>query len=303
MLFMLFWSSPYLSFSQLSDYALLQADGGVVLSEINAKIFSRNILISRSCYRNFDKNLTNMKTIISLFASGIIILFAAINTTKACVPASSATVFSTINITANGYTQVTNMPTGTVIQLNITLPYTQVYFNFCATNVGMVPSGTNDGFATILDANGPSANEITTGDDGCSNVSAPGYGPPNFEYTFVTTGTYFLYLTEYDPSGSDECFGSNGSNSSFIADIDYVVPGVFDVNPLPGANEYTRIPLPIATIPVSGSVFNYGSTMGTFNLYGDVFQLPNTTTPVQSYSLLNNTVNAFETLAHTRPPQ
>jgi hypothetical protein len=238
-----------------------------------------------------------MKTITSLFIAGIMILLA-LTPGKACIPAAPAPVFQTIDASANALVTVTNMPTGNVLRIIIAEPGTRLNFNFCVTNTGTVPSGTNDGFATILDVNGPSAQELAIGDDGCANVMSPGYGPPVFEFVFPAADTFYLYLTEYDPSGSDQCFGNNGSNANFDAEIDIILPPDFDVSPIATGNAYTRIPLLQATqIPLTCDVVNIGKTTDLFNLYADVFKLPNTTTPEYSQSLLMNSVNQFSTVS------
>jgi len=240
-----------------------------------------------------------MKKIISFFIASFIVLAAPYNS-NACIPAAAAPVFQTIDASSNAFIQVTNMPTGNVLQIIVTVPNTRINFNFCVTNVGTVPSGTNDGYATILDKNSALAAELGSGNDGCANVLGDGYGPPLFEFTFTYADTFYLYLTEYDPSGNDQCFGNNGSNSDYDADIDVIVPPDFDAFPEPNRVEYTQIPTTqIVPFTLGGKLTNIGISGDNVDLFVDIFKLPNTTTPVQSYTSLTNPVPPFSSVTVT----
>lgn len=134
-----------------------------------------------------------------------------------CIPTGACPIFGTV--TNIGTTVFTNMPTGYVIQINSPGPGTAYFIDLCSTNVGNnIPSGTNDSYITILDSNSSSATSLTILDDGCNNVVSPGFGPSTGTWYAPASGSYFLYLTEYDATGNDPCI-ADGVNSNYRVEI------------------------------------------------------------------------------------
>lgn len=199
---------------------------------------------------------------ITTAAAILISLFAEVNA-QPCIPASTRPVFGTVT-GSTGTFNFNNVPTGNVIQ--ITCPAANIVYNInaCGTNAGNnVPSGTNDGFVTILNANGPAATSLGTLDDGCTNMAAPGYGPPVGNWTSPAAGTYFIYLTEYDANGN--CV-ANGANTAYRFVITLTAPPsndlALDSAALPSL--YTSVALQQLTpFAVGARVRNVGGTNAT----------------------------------------
>jgi hypothetical protein len=192
-----------------------------------------------------------------------------------CYPASAAIVFGSTS-GVDGAETFANMPTGTVIELVAPVDRTTFLIDFCSTNPGLgtYPSGTNDGYATILDANSPTAIELRVGDDGCTNIDTPGYGPPVFSFIADTAGTYYLYLTEYDALGDDQCFGNDGSNSSYIAQITTTLPPPVDIA-LNSTIGFSKIPVFLKNdVNFTANAFNLGFNASTYTIKSAVYQLP-----------------------------
>lgn len=200
-----------------------------------------------------------MRIFRTLFALVFCLGFAA-SATAQCIPAAPATVAGTVPGAAGTY-PFTNVPTGRVIQLNVTAANTVFAIDMCGTNPGAnVPSGTNDSYLTILNANGPAGVSQATFDDGCANVVAPGYGPSIGNWTAPAVGTYFIYLTEYNLAGTDNCI-ADGVNAAYDFSITVTPPAATDATVLRDALEYTMVMRNhIATsIPMTGIIGNVGA--------------------------------------------
>lgn len=238
-------------------------------------VFKYNFSLSSANNITFMQTKNSfMKTLKPL----LLICFLAIANQESfaqCFPASAATVFGTTS-GVQGFETFSNIPTGTVIELVAPLDNTTFLIDFCPTNpgAGPYPSGTNDGYVTILDANDPGANVIITGNDDCANIDAPGYGPPVFTFIADFAGTYYLYLTEYESGGGDECFGNNGSNSAYIAEIITLLPQAVDVT-LNSTTGFSKIPVFLKNaVNFTVNAINLGFNATTYNVASAVYQLP-----------------------------
>lgn len=239
-------------------------------------VFKYNFSLSSANNITFMQTKNSfMKTLKPL----LLICFLAIANQESfaqCFPASAATVFGTTSGINGGTETFANMPTGTVIELVAPVDNTSFFIDFCPTNpgAGPYPSGTNDGYVTILDANNPGANNLGTGNDGCTNVDVPRYGPPVFTFVATTAGTYYLYLTEYVSGGNDPCFGSNGSNSAYIAEITTTLPQAVDVA-LNSTIGFSKIPVFLKNaVNFTVNAINLGFNATTYNVTSSVYQLP-----------------------------
>lgn len=218
-----------------------------------------------------------------------LLIFSTQSSYSQCYPAGTQPVFGTVSI-ASGTASFTNVPTGDVIQINCPAANTQYLIDLCGTNPGTnVASGTNDGFITILDANSATANGLATFDDGCTNMAAPGYGPPVGTWTAPAAGTYFIYLTEYDATGNNNCV-ADGVNSNYDFSITVTGPPSNDlaIDSAAYPKVYSSITFQQLNTPfsVGARVKNQGSTNAT-----------NVTVSVRIRDLIANTVVNTQTLS------
>lgn len=178
-----------------------------------------------------------------------------------CIPTGVRPVFGTVNA-SSGTVTFTNVPTGNVIQINCAAANTQYLIDGCGTNTGTVPDGTNDGAISVLTANSASATALQYLDDGCTNVQPQGYGPPVGTWTSPSAGTFFLYLTEWNPAGTDNCV-ADGVNNAYDFAITVTAPPSNDIS-LDSAylpSMYTSIAVQqLAPFNVGARVKNLGSS-------------------------------------------
>ncbi|MFN8287297.1 MAG: T9SS type A sorting domain-containing protein [Chitinophagales bacterium] len=228
-----------------------------------------------------------MKKIYSLLVATAL-LFSTQSSFSQCYPAGTQPVFGTVSI-ASGTTSFTNVPTGDVIQINCPAANTQYLIDLCGTNPGTnVPSGTNDGYITILDGNSATALDLANFDDGCTNMAGAGYGPPVGTWTAPAAGTYFIYLTEYDATGADPCT-ADGVNSNYDFSITVTSPPSNDlaIDSAYYPNTYSSISFQQLTSPfsVGARVKNQGSVNAT-----------NVTVSVRVRDMVSNTVVNTQTI-------
>jgi hypothetical protein len=220
------------------------------------------------------ENLTNiihhfiflyMKLIFTFLLAVCLTQFNTALYSQACIPAAAATVAGMVPGTSGNYTFM-NVPTGRVIQLTADQANTSYLIDMCGTNAGNnVPSGTNDCFLSILSANGPAATPLLTLDDGCPNMAAPGYGPAVGTWVAPAAGTYYIYLTEYNAAGSNNCI-SNGNNSNYDFSITVTAPPSYDAAIIYDNVEYTAIPryqISGGGLSLGGVVTNLGASAFT----------------------------------------
>jgi hypothetical protein len=191
--------------------------------------------------------------------SAMFLFGAAYSLTAQCIPPAAAVVFGTVP-GANGTYNFTNVPTGRVIQLTAAAANTQFAIDMCITNPGAnVPSGTNDSHLSILNQNGPGATVQATFEDGCTNMAAPGYGPDFGTWTAPTAGTFFLYLTEWNAAGNDNCI-ADGVNSNYDFAITVTAPPSTDAAITRDALEYTLVKRAhiAGALPLTGVINNVG---------------------------------------------
>lgn len=206
---------------------------------------------------------------IPIFSRLLLVLASAIIqqplVAQPCIPSAAATVAGMVPGTSGNYSFM-NVPTGRVIQLTADQANTSYLIDMCATNAGNnVPSGTNDCYLTILSANGPGATALSTLDDGCPNMAAPGYGPAVGTWVAPAAGTYFIYLTEYNAAGSNNCI-SNGNNANYDFSITVTAPPSYDAAVIYDNVEYTAIPryqIGGGGLSLGGVVSNLGASAFT----------------------------------------
>ncbi len=204
-----------------------------------------------------------------------------------CIPTSVRPVFGTVNA-SSGTVTFTNMPTGNVIQINCASANTQYLIDGCGTNPGTVADGTNDGAISILTANSASATSLQYIDDGCTNVVPNGFGPPVGTWTAPSAGTFFLYLTEWDAGGTNNCV-ADGVNNAYDFAITITAPPSNDIS-LDSAylpSLYTSIAVQQLTTP-----FNVGARVK--NIGGAAAS--NVTVDVRIRNLTTATVVSTQTL-------
>jgi len=228
-----------------------------------------------------------MKMKFTSFMLTLACVFTVYLSSAQCLPTSARPVFGTTSA-ASGLVTFSNVPTGTVIQVNCPAANTIYNINMCATNPGTnVPDGTNDGQVTVINVNSAAAVDLAFGDDGCTNVVPNGYGPTVMSYTAPSAGTFFLYLTEWNTAGTADCI-ADGANTSYIYDITIVAPAANDLALDSAAmpSLYTSVALPqLQPFSVGARIRNVGGTT-----------VANTAVAVRIRNLTTNTVVGTQTL-------
>jgi hypothetical protein len=123
-----------------------------------------------------------------------------------CDPTGTPPVKDSVTCTVGANVTIDSVPTGNVIKLDVPVKCL-ITLDMCGTNTGTPPftSGNNDSYVTILDNNAAGAGVLSTGDDGCTDVAAPGYGPTKMSFVAEAGTTAYAYITEYDAGGQDNC--------------------------------------------------------------------------------------------------
>ncbi len=226
-----------------------------------------------------NKNFTNLS-----FIAIIVFSLLSITNLKAqeCWPATPATVVGTADANVSLTHTFSDVPVGSVIEIITAGPDDVFNVSWCATNASGWMDGDHDCSTHILDANGPAANYLANIEDGCPDFAPgqEGWGPDIGAWGASAMGTYYIYITEWNAAGNDNC--TTDSGNVYELEINITSPGPCDAGMLTVEDQTVcpAQPFQIATdgMEVSDGGFEIGfdntNTGGTGGL-GGAFRLIN----------------------------
>lgn len=222
---------------------------------------------------------------------------------QSCLPVSAVSITYTTAGIENVET-ASNVPTGGIIALISPATNTVFNINMCANNVGTppFPSGVNDTRCTILSANAPNATVLAEGDDGCTDVASPGYGPTLMTFVAPQVGTYYLYITEWDGNNGCVADGINNYDVEITTTLaDSVDATILNVTGL----EYSKIPL--SQLNINGSfalnvlINNFGFNNTSYTLNAQLYNLTSTPNIIQQVNNSSTVIGSFDTISAALP--